>query len=344
MFQIQVNANKAWITQRETLTMYSTGNDTVQIDMDFGSEWDNLSKIAVFRAYDCQIDVAMTDDTVEIPVNVLLKPNVHLMLGIYGVNGTGTVVIPTVWADLGIIQPSPNPTDADNYGPPALDLYAQVAALAKAAQTAAETAVSGVYAASISFSVNASGHLIMTTTITEDNETTSTDTDLGAVSAYAAAVDAGYTGTYAQFKALLIANAQTEYNVDAALAAVTAVTDTANEAKTIAQSASATATSAASNATAASTAATNALTAVSTKQDKHKTATVTLPAGASAWTDLSCQGVTATNLVIWGPDDESFDAAMEAGVRMTSQGANTVSFSATSTTSEDIVINLAIFD
>lgn len=340
MFEIQIDNNKAWVTNRETLTVYSEGYSAVQIRAWFGQEWENLAKIAVFRAYDAQIDIAMTEDTVEIPLQVLLKPNVHLQLGIYGISASGAVVIPTVWADLGIIQAGANPTAADNYAKPAMDLYAQVAALAAAAQSAAATAASGVYAGSVTFSVNAGGHLIMS--VTEDGETTTTD--LGTVSAYATALDAGYTGTYAQFKELLIANAETAYNVGAALAAAESVVGIAQTANTNASSALSSAGSASSAAAAASTAAAAAQTSADAKQAKVKTMTVTLSSGLSSWSNLSAPGVTASNLVIWGAAPASFDAAAAALVRMTAQGADVVSFEAAEAISEDITMNLAVFD
>lgn len=340
MFNVTINSNKAWVTRRETLTMYSAGNETVQICLDFSDEWENLARIAVFRADAAQIDVAVSGETVEIPVNVLLQPNVHLMLGLYGISADGTVVIPTIWADLGIIQAAADPTAADNFGPPAMDLYAQLAALTRAAQSAASTAASGVYAGSVSFAVDASGHLIMT--VTEDGD--ETPTDLGAVSAYAAALDAGYEGSYAEFKALLIANARTAYDVDAALAAAESVAGIAQTANTNASSALSAAGSASNAAAAASTAAAAAQTSADAKQAKVKTMTVTLSSGLSSWSNLSAPGVTASNLVIWGAAPASFDAAAAALVRMTAQGADVVSFEAAEAISEDITMNLAVFD
>jgi hypothetical protein len=340
MFQLIFDKNKAWVTERETLTVYSQGYDAAEIGLSLSEEWSSLSKIAVFRAYDTQIDVAVTGNSVEIPANVLLKPNVHLLFGLYGVSTDGTTVISTVGADLGIIQPAANPTDADNYGPPALGLYAQVAALAEAAQAAAATAASGTYAGSVTFSINDSGHMIMTVT----NEGTPTETDLGPVSAYAAAVAGGYTGTYAEFQALLIANGATAYNVAQALEAVQSVTDTANAARTAAASAVSTASAAQTAAAAATSAASAAQTAANGKQSKYKTATVTLAANNTTWTDLTATGVTANNLVFWGAAPASFDAAAAALVHMTAQGDNTVSFAADTAPEEDLTFNLAIFD
>lgn len=332
MFQLICDKNKCWVEQRDTLTQYSKGSDTVRIRLSYSQEWDDLNKIAVFRAYDTQIDVAVASSEIEIPVNVLLKPNVHLMVGIYGISDTGNVVIPTVWANLGIIQPAPNPTDAGNYGPPALDLYAQLAALVKAAEDAAQVAASGTYASEVTFSVRVSdGQLIMTV----DGE----DTPLGPVSAYATALDAGYTGSYADFKALLIANAQTAYNVAQISAAYETIAALAAEAK-------AQASQAASLAADARERSIQAQSAVNDKQSQHKAVTTTLVSGAHTWTK-AVAGATASNLIIWGPAPESLDYAASVGLRMTTQDMNTVTFATVdeyTDTTEDISVNIAVFD
>ena len=340
MFEIRIEQNKAWVLRRETLTAYSEGCEAVRLRLDFDAAWEGLAKIAVFRACDAQIDLALSGDTAQIPPQVLLRPNVHLLLGLYGIRADGAVVIPTVWADLGLIQAAANPCAAENYGKPALELFAQLEALARAAQNAAAAAASGVYAGSVGFALNDSGHLLLR--ITEDGSTT--ESDLGPVSAYAAAVAGGYTGTYAQFQALLTANAAVLADVEAALAAARAVSDTAEEARTLARSALGAADAAGIAAAEASSAAAGAQSAVSGKQDRYKARQVVLASGANTWTDLSAEGVTAGNLVIWSAAPQSFDAAAEAGVRMTAQGAGKVSFAATNTTTEEITVSLAVFD
>lgn len=340
MFSVTIDRNKAWVTERETLTRYSTGTDTVQIGLDFSEEWDALSKIAVFRAYETQIDVAFTGDSVQIPVQVLTRQDVHLLFGVYGVNASGSVVIPTIWADLGIIQPGPDPTDADNYGPPALGLYAQLEALAASAAASAAAAATGAYAGSVAFTVNAVGHLIMSAT--QDGVTTTSD--LGTVTAYGAALDGGYSGTYAQFQALLQSNAiaastlqQLQTQLDGIDARVTAASNNASAAVTAAGEARNTANSASDAVSALET-------TVSGKQAKYHAVTVQLAAGLKVWQIGNVAHVTADNLVIYGAAPGSFDAAAEALVRMTEQGAGTVKFEAASETSEAITMNLAVFD
>ena len=331
MFEIRINSNKAWAVNRETLTRLGKNYDAVKIRLDLSSEWDNLSKIAVFRAQDSMIDVPVMGEYLDIPPVMLQRENVHLLFGLYGTNTDGAVVIPTIWTDLGIVQPSPDPYGADNYEDPPAWLYAQLQALAAAAQSAAATAVSGTYAASIGFSLNAAGHLIMS--VTENGETTTTD--LGAVTAYAAAVDGGYTGTYAEFQTMLQASQTAQTKAQQAL-------DAASNVAGVAQQASQQAATALTNANSALTAANAASTAVAGKQAKVITHEISLAAG-SEWENVSCVGATATNLIIYSPAPDSLEAAADAGVVMTAQGTDVVTLMASQATTETIVMNVAIF-
>ena len=201
MIIVEANNNKAWCPERELLTAGSVG---VTVDLRFSDDWDDLQVFGIFRAYNVSAAVAVTGDSVEIPASVLANPNVHLLLGLYGVAEDGKVVIPTVYADLGVVRDAANLTGADNYVPPDASLYAQVLKLAGDAQAAADEATSGEYAGTATFSINSAGKLVMS--VTRNGSTSSSV--IGDVSAYAAALDAGYTGTYDQFKAMLIANSQ----------------------------------------------------------------------------------------------------------------------------------------
>lgn len=330
MFFVALEKNKAWVMERDLLTTGSIGQT---VELAFSDDWDGLEKFAVWRAYDISVAAAISGDTIEIPARVLTKPDVQLLLGIYGINTAGTVVIPTVYADLGTIREGANLSGADNYEVPSEALLAQMQQKATAAAAAALEAVSGHYAGSATFTVNDAGHLIMT--VTMGGETSSTD--LGVVTAYAEAVAGGYTGTYAEFQALLTANARTAYDVDAALAAVQQVTSTASAAQSAASAAQTAASSAQS-------AASDAQTAVAGKQAKHTTAQVILSSGGTSWTDIPASGVTSSNTVIWSPDPDSFTAAAEALVRMTAQGNGVVSFASVGITSAAITINMVILD
>lgn len=331
MFIVEANANKAWCTERELLT---TGSKGLQVKLSFSDDWDGMTKFAIFRAYDVSWADLVQNDTVTIPDSVLVRPNVNLLMGLYGVNAAGTVAIPTVYTDLGAIRKGAEIYDADNAQVPtdAAEFYEQLAALVSAAEEAANEARTGLHTSTAAMEIDDDGHLIMT--ITGETESTA---DLGPVTAYAAAVAGGYTGTYEQFQALLTANAQTEYEVAAALAAVEEVVDTAD-------AASAAATAASAAATSAETAATAAQTAVASKQAQHKTATVTLQAGQTTWSNVSVTGVTANNTVIVTPAPASFSAWVTAGVYCSAQGSGTLTFKASAAPSSALTANIVILD
>ena len=330
MFEIRINSNKAWAVNRETLTRLGKNYDAVKIRLDLSSEWDNLSKIAVFRAQDSMIDVPVMSEYLDIPPVMLQRENVHLLFGLYGTNTDGAVVIPTIWADLGIVQPSPDPYGADNYEDPPASLYAQLEAMAEDAAEAYTKAGQGIYVGENSLSINNDGYLVFTRT--EGGVTTSTP--LGKVTAYAAAKEEKPDLTYDQFKAMLVAgNDALELAQDAI--------DAAGDVTGVAQTASQNATQARTDASNALQAATTANTAVAGKQDKVITHGISLAPGSS-WTK-SCLGATATNLIIYSPAPASLEAAADANVVMTAQGTDEVTFEASDTTTETIVMNVAIF-
>lgn len=337
--RVTVNKNNAWCEKRDLLT---TGSVGVLVELDFSDDWDGLQAFAVFESYNRSAAAPVTGETVLIPPEMFDVPFVHLMIGLYGVAEDGSVVIPTVYADLGEIRKGANLTGADNVSPPTAVLYAQIEALAKAAQAAASAAASGVYAGSVTFSVSGPtsddpGHLIMS--VTEEGVTTTTD--LGPVSAWAVALDAGYTGSYDDFKELLIANAQTAYNVEAALDAVEDVTATATAAQAAASGAQ-------TAATAAQTSATAAQTAVAGKQPQHITRQVTLPAGGGSsdanWTNITATGVKSNNTVIVTPAPASFNAWVAAGVYCSAQGNGKLSFKSSALTTAALTANVVILD
>lgn len=74
-----------------------------------GTAWEGLTKIAVFRCGGVSRDSADWDGQVcTIPRECLATAGEPLLLGVYGANSDGTVVIPTVYADCGVIRPGAN--------------------------------------------------------------------------------------------------------------------------------------------------------------------------------------------------------------------------------------------
>lgn len=91
----------------------TTGSVGISVQFFFSQEWDALQKIAVFRAGDTAVDVALTGDTTTVPADVLTTAGLPLMVGVYGAAADGTVVIPTVWAKAAMIKAGTAPSGVD---------------------------------------------------------------------------------------------------------------------------------------------------------------------------------------------------------------------------------------
>lgn len=85
-------------------------------------------------------------------------------------------------------------------------------------------------------------------------------------------------------------------------------------------------------------------TAVNNRQERHKTASVSLT--AAGWSDnaqtVSVADVTANNTVIVAPAPDSQDAYTAAGVKCTAQAAGTLTFACTEAPADDLTVNVVI--
>lgn len=96
------------MTGTETLT---SGMEGKQIRLELDGSWDDLTKIAVFRAGEITRVVMNPGTFVNIPAEVLEKPYVKLLVGLYGTDAAGNLVIPTVMAEGPLIEPGADPTE-----------------------------------------------------------------------------------------------------------------------------------------------------------------------------------------------------------------------------------------
>lgn len=135
---IQVSGADAAVVTPGTLTAGMVG---AAVTFTFsGSAWQELTKIAVFRAGDVRRDVADWDgDACVIPWECLRSPGEVLLAGVYGADSTGAVVIPTVYADCGVIQPGADPA-GDTSAQPTEPFFA-----ALMEQTLAQAKASGLF-------------------------------------------------------------------------------------------------------------------------------------------------------------------------------------------------------
>ena len=140
MIEITANTRQATVTNKELLT---TGSAGIQVQFTLSEDFAGLSKLAVFRQGEDgkKVDVALDSHlTCVVPAEVLTEEGEVLFIGIYGANGQGTVIIPTVWATAGVVKPGtdPNtPVDAE----PTPEIWAQILGIASDAEQAAGDAL-----------------------------------------------------------------------------------------------------------------------------------------------------------------------------------------------------------
>lgn len=117
--KLRVFGNQIEVVERPAVI--TAGTVGMAVEFAFDSQWDNLTKMAVFKAGDKVVATAMEKNIHTVPWEVLEKPNQWLCVGVYGANREGTVVIPTLWAKVSVIH-----TGVDPKGDPALDPTATV--------------------------------------------------------------------------------------------------------------------------------------------------------------------------------------------------------------------------
>ena len=140
MIEITVNTRRAIVGEKELITTRSAG---IQVQFTFSDDWDGLAKFAIFRnGEDDESRVAMavpTSGLVELPsencaVDYIDEP---IFAGVYGNDGLGTTIIPTIWASIGVLREGASyegATPAD----PTPDMWAQILAIANEAHDIAE--------------------------------------------------------------------------------------------------------------------------------------------------------------------------------------------------------------
>lgn len=74
----------------------------------FSADWKGLNKHAVFKAGQTSIEIILgSDNTCNIPWEVLIKPKLEVMVGVYGTQGE-SVILNTVWRSLGKVEAGPH--------------------------------------------------------------------------------------------------------------------------------------------------------------------------------------------------------------------------------------------
>lgn len=120
--KIEVKGANARVTERTLLTSGAVG---LTCEFTFDRVWDGLMKTAVFRSGSVTRDVVNIETTVTVPHEVLAQGGQKLFVGVYGVNDSGDLAIPTVWVDMGLILHGADPS-GDPGTDPTLPVWAQV--------------------------------------------------------------------------------------------------------------------------------------------------------------------------------------------------------------------------
>lgn len=96
--KVEVTGNIARVIERPA--KITSGIRGLPVEFTFDSQWEGLTKTAVFRAGEITKTVIDPKAGDTVPWEVLEKPCVWLTIGVYGENKDGSVVIPTTWANV----------------------------------------------------------------------------------------------------------------------------------------------------------------------------------------------------------------------------------------------------
>lgn len=100
-----------------------SGISGATIEVTYSKEWERLEKTAVLSGTTTK-DVLNVGNTIAVPAEVVAKSGSRFRVGFYGV-AENQLAIPTLWADLGTIQPGTDPS-GDESTNPQLPVWAQL--------------------------------------------------------------------------------------------------------------------------------------------------------------------------------------------------------------------------
>ena len=215
MFTLFVSSASVAVEEKEVITAGRVG---LQCSIRFSPDWDGLVKTAVFDGAESR-DVIVTGERVTIPAECLAAAGDCLKAGFYGKSTDGAVVIPTVWASLGMIEHSVYPSGREG-ADPTPDVVAQIQQAAANAEKMARSVREDADLGRLAGPAGSKGEK-------GDKGDKGDKGEKGAdgKSAYAYAVEGGYTGTEAEFAAKLAAEKLANPNALTFTGAVDAVYD-----------------------------------------------------------------------------------------------------------------------
>ena len=135
MIEFRADKVQLQVLTGETITGGSVGVYVCKFS--FNADWNGYLRIAVFRSNGKRWEVALNEsDMCVIPWEATEYPYCELTVGVYGLTNNGKV-LPTVWASLGTVQPSPRRGKVVCPPSPTLNeqLYAPVASVTFVSET-----------------------------------------------------------------------------------------------------------------------------------------------------------------------------------------------------------------
>ena len=134
---IRLSATKAELTVVENEVVTSGAQRVFACAFALSEDWDGLDRTAVFRAGTRSVSVLLGgDNAAVVPWEVLQTPGITLHIGLYGAGPDG-LVLPTIWAEVGMIRPGAYP--GGDALPPTPGAYDQLVEIAKHAEAVAES-------------------------------------------------------------------------------------------------------------------------------------------------------------------------------------------------------------
>lgn len=133
MFLVAANTRQAIVGQKEWIT---TGSSGIQVQFLFSDDWEGLSKFAVFRNAEIEesvIPIALpSSNLTELPAENCAAEYVDekVYVGVYGTDGIGHIIIPTIWVSLGVLKEGAAYEGMDP-PQPTPNMWAQILAIAQ---------------------------------------------------------------------------------------------------------------------------------------------------------------------------------------------------------------------
>ncbi len=122
--KLSVSGNTAAVIQEQLPVAGTVG---LPVEVTFDETWNGLDKTVVFRANGKTLDRVNVVSGTTVPWELLQRPGCQLYCGVFGCSKDGSVQIPTVWAELGVIRPGADP-GGDESADPTLPVWQQLTA------------------------------------------------------------------------------------------------------------------------------------------------------------------------------------------------------------------------